>query len=112
MHGLWNGKGKTDTPERMQQARIAKEFLNKAKDKSIFMGDFNLLPENESLKIMEENMTNLIKTTNITTTRTALYNKPIPWADYALVSKDINVISFQVPEVNCSDHQPMILECN
>ena len=109
-HGLWNGRGKTDTKDRIEQSRKVKEFLDKAKGKKIVCGDFNLLPDTESLSILEAGFVNLIKTHEITSTRSSLYQKSERHADYTLVSCDVNVESFAVPQMKVSDHHPMELK--
>jgi endonuclease/exonuclease/phosphatase family metal-dependent hydrolase len=109
-HGLWNGKGKDDSPERIEQSRRVRAFMDKVEGAKILAGDFNLSPDTESLKMLEEGMMNLIKTYGITTTRSEFYTKPIKFADYVLVSLEITVKSFTVPNVPISDHLPMIVE--
>lgn len=109
-HGLWNGRGKTDTEDRFKQSRKAKRFLDGVKGKKIVCGDFNLLPDTQSLSILEKGFINLIKTHGITTTRSSLYQKPEKHADYILVSSDVNVEGFAVPQIEVSDHLPMELK--
>lgn len=109
-HGLWNGRGKTDTEDRIQQSKKVKEFLEGVKGKKIVCGDFNLLPDTKSLSIIEDNLVNLIKTGRITSTRSSLYQKSEKHADYTLVSFDVNVESFAVPQIEVSDHLPMELK--
>ncbi len=44
-HGLWNGEGKTDSPDRLVQSRKIREFIDtRARGKVILVGDFNLEP--------------------------------------------------------------------
>lgn len=77
------------------------------------MGDFNLLPESESLKKFEEfGLRNLIKEYGITSTRSSLYQKEEKYADYAFVSKDIEVQEFAVLPDEVSDHLPLSLRCD
>jgi len=109
-HGLYRKKGKVDTEERMVQSQKVMEFLDKKEGKKILCGDFNLLPETESLKILEKKLINLVKTHQIETTRSVHYTKPVKHADYLLVSDDIDVKDFKVPKVEVSDHLPLILE--
>jgi len=108
-HGLWNGQGKTDTPDRLEQSRRAKQLLDGTKGKKIFCGDFNLLPDTQSLAILKDGLVDLIETWGITTTRSSFYLKPDQYADYTLVSSDVDVEHFAVPPVNVSDHLPMEL---
>ncbi len=52
-HGLWNGKGKTDTPDRIAQSQNILRFLEGVDGEIILCGDFNLLPDTESLRMFE-----------------------------------------------------------
>lgn len=110
-HGLWNGTGKGDTPERIEQSRNIRSFFEQVHPAStrILCGDFNLRPDTESLAILDQGMKNLIHEYGITSTRSAAYHKPERCADYMLVSSDICVESFTVPDVVVSDHLPLIL---
>jgi len=108
-HGLWNGKGKTDTEPRILQSQKARELLDSLEGKKIVCGDFNLLPDTKSLAILEEGYINLIKENGITLTRSKHYTKPDRYADYTLVTPDVQVDSFEVPYTEASDHLPMIL---
>ena len=109
-HGLWNGKGKTDTPERLKQSQNIKKFVDDYPGDVILMGDFNLLPDAESLVMFEDRFTNLIKKYDIKSTRTDLYPKEIKYADYIFISKGIKPLSLDVPNLPVSDHRPLILE--
>lgn len=106
-HGIWTGGGKEDTRERINQSKKVKEFLNNFKGAKILCGDFNLLPETESIKVLENEMRNLIKEYAITSTRSHFYEKSNKFADYILVSPDIMVKDFRVLEDVVSDHLPL-----
>lgn len=117
VHGLSRPGDKLDTSDRLAQSEKIKDFLSKTDGRKIICGDFNLMPETESITMLEENMKNLIKEFHVTDTRGELNrqqypNDPTPqyFADYCFVSPDINVESFQVPNVLASDHLPLILE--
>ncbi len=110
IHGLWNGKGKTDTEDRILQSQRIKKFMSTIHNPIILCGDFNLHPETDSLKMLDENMANLIKTHNITSTRSQYYPKEEKFADYILVSSDIKVKEFKVMQEPVSDHLPLWLE--
>lgn len=101
---------KMDGPERLEQSQKIREFLEQERDAKILCGDFNLRPDTESLSILEKDMANLIKTYNITTTRSVLYTRSEKFADYILVSPEIQVENFQVLQDVVSDHLPMLLE--
>ncbi|MCP4922462.1 MAG: endonuclease/exonuclease/phosphatase family protein [bacterium] len=44
LHGLWNGKGKGDAPERILQSNRIKEFTDTLETPFILCGDFNIKP--------------------------------------------------------------------
>lgn len=104
-HGLWNGAGKTDTPDRIEQSKNIVRFVDGLENDFILCGDFNLLPDTQAIKIIESlKVRNLIKENNILSTRTSLYTKPDKYADYIFISKDIVVNSFEVIPEEVSDH--------
>jgi exonuclease III len=112
LHGLWNGNGKDDTEDRIEQSKNIVEFIKNIDNDYILCGDFNLLPESKSLMMIEEKLgcIDLIKKYGITSTRTSLYLKPIKFADYVFVSKGIDVIDFKVLPDEVSDHAPLLLD--
>jgi endonuclease/exonuclease/phosphatase family metal-dependent hydrolase len=110
VHGLWNGKGKTDTPERIAQSQRIREFMDTVDSQKILCGDFNLRPDTKSVEIITNGMNDLIKTFHITSTRTSLYGKDEQFVDYIFVSPDVNVKEFKVLPDEVSDHSPLFLE--
>lgn len=114
VHGLWNGKGKDDVPEKIAQSKVIKNFMDKVEGSKILCGDFNLNPDTESIKIVEKGMRNLIKEFNIPTTRNSIYfakpGKTEKFADYIFTSSDINVKEFKVLPEEVSDHSSLYLE--
>jgi exonuclease III len=111
LHGIWQqGIGKIDTPERFTQSKKIKDFFVTKEGKKIICGDFNLDPNGESIKILEEGMRNLIKEYKIQSTRSNFYKKDNKFADYILVSSDIKVEDFKVLPDEVSDHLPLLLE--
>jgi len=110
-HGLWNGKGKTDTEARLLQSTNIVNFVATLAHPFVLVGDFNLNPETESIKKLEEfPLRNLIKEHGITSTRTSLYIKENRFADYCLVSDGIEVEDFKILPDEVSDHAPLFLE--
>lgn len=108
VHGHWDPSGKNDTENRLEQSKIINKFIESTGNTpKIMVGDFNLLPETQSIKMLEENFTNLITKYNIPTTRTKLYKGTDKHADYAFVSDEILVEGFEaLPDV-VSDHVPL-----
>ena len=112
IHGLFSEpKGdKLDNPDRLQQSRRIKEFLDNNSKLKVVVGDFNLWPETESIKIIETGMRNLIKENNITSTRSSYFKFSNKYSNYVFVSPEINVLDFKVIETEVSDHLPLLLE--
>jgi endonuclease/exonuclease/phosphatase family metal-dependent hydrolase len=111
-HGLWTGGGKEDSEERLEQSRKIVDFIKGFSGEIILSGDFNLLPETRSLKMLEDELglENLIKKFNIVSTRTSHYERDVKFADYMLVSKGVEVKEFKVLPEEVSDHAAMYLE--
>lgn len=109
-HGLWNGQGKTDTEDRIKQSENIISYIEKLPHDVILCGDFNLYPDTESIKRIEQKgLRNLIKENNIQSTRTSFYTNPDKFADYVFVTKTINVDSFEIMKEEVSDHCAMRL---
>lgn len=116
-HGIYFPGIKLDTPQRLVQSQKIVEFLNQETGPKIFTGDLNLMPQTESIELIEQaGMKNLIKEFHITSTRSALNYAKYPandrqyFADYMFVSPDIKVVDFQVPTISISDHLPLMLQ--
>jgi endonuclease/exonuclease/phosphatase family metal-dependent hydrolase len=109
-HFLWNGAGKGDSPDRIQQSQRVKTFLDGVDVPKIFCGDLNLRPNTESIEILEVNLRNLVKDYHVQSTRTSLYPKAERFADYIFVSHDVTVQDFKVLPEEVSDHAALQLE--
>lgn len=115
-HGLWQPDGKEDTPERKTQAGYLRgllmQMMETRDDYAIVCGDLNLLPESETFATLGDFVPrNLITEFNITDTRTSYYKKTPRYADYVLVSQQVEVERFEVPaQPEISDHRPMLLD--
>jgi endonuclease/exonuclease/phosphatase family metal-dependent hydrolase len=112
VHGLWNGKGKADSPERIAQSQKIRDFMDSIDTPKIVCGDFNLRPDTKSLAMIANGMTDLIKTYDIHSTRTSFYPKAEKYADYIFSSPEIKIIHFAVLPDEVSDHSPLLLEFN
>jgi endonuclease/exonuclease/phosphatase family metal-dependent hydrolase len=110
VHGLWNGKGKTDSPERIAQSQKIKSFSGSLVDPLVLCGDFNLRPDTKSIQIIEKGFKNLIQLYDVKSTRTSLYEKEEKFADYVFLSPEIEIKSFEVLKDEVSDHAPLFLE--
>lgn len=119
-HGIAYPGEKLDTPARLEQSRRIVEFLGGEAGEKIVGGDFNLMPDTESVAMIESaGMRNLIKDFHISSTRSDISyerhrnNPPIQhFADFAFTSPGISVKRFEVPRMDVSDHLPLILDCD
>ena len=118
VHGVGRPGSKLDTPARLEQSAGIAVFLSEGRLPTVLCGDFNLMPETESVAAIERvPMRNLIKEFKITDTRGDVNREKFPlgkqqsFADYVFVSPEVAVRSFIVPAVSVSDHLPLILEC-
>ncbi|MDQ1281816.1 MAG: hypothetical protein QG630_167 [Patescibacteria group bacterium] len=112
VHGLWTGKGKDDSEDRINQSQNIIDFIKTLNGEVVLCRDFNLNPDTESIKMIEEfGLKNLIRENNITSTRTSYYPKDRDsrFADYTFVSKDVEVKSFEIMPDEVSDHSAMKL---
>jgi len=110
-HGLWNGGGKVDSEDRLNQSKKLTEYIKQFEGAKILCGDFNLEPQTESIKMIENlPMRNLIKEYGITSTRTSYYTKDVRFADYMFINDQVKVVDFQVLAGEVSDHFALKLE--
>lgn len=112
VHGLWNGQGKLDSPERLAQSQAIRNFMDAVTTPKILCGDFNLRPETQSYKMVQDGMHDLVEKYQIPTTRTSLYSKreEEPFADYVLTCPRVMINQFQVLPDVVSDHAPLVLD--
>lgn len=110
IHGLWNGQGKKDSPERLLQSQNIRHFISSIETPVIICGDFNLRPDTKSMEILEVGMQNCISQFQIQSTRTSYYTKEERWADYMLLSPEVGIKSFEILPDEVSDHAPLLLD--
>lgn len=120
IHGKSKPAHKLDTPVRLRQSKTILQFLAKFGNPKIIGGDFNLMPGTKSIGLFEEyRYRNLIKDFGIKSTRNEIswsYHKKSEdfvkqyFADYCFVSPEIKVKGFEVPDIEISDHLPLILD--
>lgn len=111
VHALWNKDKIGDNRTIMQSDFILSKIRNDIP--CIVLGDFNLLPNTESIKMIDEKMINLIKEYNIKSTRPTFddgLDKGNHVCDYIFVNDKVKVNDFKVINNNISDHLPLILD--
>ncbi|MCX6716662.1 MAG: hypothetical protein NTV72_01940 [Candidatus Taylorbacteria bacterium] len=110
-HGMWNVKGKVDTEKRLEQSEKIRKIFDELKGAKILCADMNILPSTKSLSILTEGNIDLIQKFGINSTRSASKQRP-EVVDYIITSPEIEVLNFEVPSVEISDHLPLVLEFN
>lgn len=110
LHGYWLPSSKSDTPESIRQMKIVKKVFSKFKGPKILCGDFNLRPDTESVRMLENDMKNLIIEYGVTNTRSNLHKKTEKFADYIMVSNDVEINNFEVINKDISDHLPLMID--
>lgn len=110
--------GKLDNPLRLQQSEGLINFFKDKQGSQIIGGDFNILPDTESIRMFEaKGYKDLIKSFGIKSTRNKLAwgrypDNPLYFSDYIFTSPDVDIKDFQVIDNEISDHLPLILEIN
>lgn len=122
VHGNSQPADKRDSPMRLEQSKKILDFLAAREGDKIVMGDFNLFPDTESIRMFEDaGFRNLVTEFGVTTTRGSYLRELFPeyatgpygfqeFADYAFVGPGVRVTRFEVPDVPISDHLPLVLE--
>jgi endonuclease/exonuclease/phosphatase family metal-dependent hydrolase len=112
LHGLRDPRGKVDTPARQAQAENLLDLvagIRESGDLTVVCGDFNLLPDSATFRLLAE--TGLTDLVGHADTRTSLYAKASRHANYLLISDPNAVAHFDImatPEV--SDHRALVLD--
>lgn len=117
IHGIPYPGHKLDTDGRLRQTEQIIAWLQRsASTPAVVCGDFNLLPSTKSVQdFAAAGYRDLIADYAIPTTRNKLAwakhpdNKQL-FADYAFTSPDLEVREFTVPDIEVSDHLPMIID--
>ena len=112
VHGIWTSDKKGDE-RTISQCKFIVDSFRKLKLPTILAGDFNLLPQSESIKIIDKTYENLIDRYQIRSTRPDFedgVDKGGNIVDYIFVNSRINVKGLEVPPLSLSDHFPLILE--
>lgn len=112
IHWIWT-RNKLGDERTIAQCKYIVEIARQNDIATIIVGDFNLLPESDSIKIINKEFINLLKINNIKSTRPDFNDNVDIWnnvVDYVFVNDKIKINNFTVIETNISDHFPLILD--
>lgn len=115
MHGLRDIAGKGDTPARDAQTAALINVIRRVwrgGERLVVCGDFNVLPDNRMFGVLAGlGLTDLVTSRGHTDTRTSYYEKAGRFADYMLVTPDVEIVRFDaVAQPEVSDHRALLLE--
>ncbi|MBU0978209.1 endonuclease/exonuclease/phosphatase family protein [Patescibacteria group bacterium] len=114
LHGIW-GKDGDDNPARHRMGQIILDQI-KGKSNVILAGDFNLRPTTQVIKNIEQHLTNVFKDELVTTFNlqrkgpSADSGYATSVVDMIFVSPNLKIISHSCPQVDISDHLPLVIE--
>ena len=111
VHGIWN-KDKMGDERTINQSLFILSKIRKDIP-VIVVGDFNLLPDSESIKLLDNELINLIKVYDIKSTRPSFddgLDTGDVVCDYIFVNDKVKVNDFKVINTNISDHLPLVLD--
>jgi len=108
-HGFHIPEHKDGNEETRKQTKQIAEYAQELSGPVILTGDFNLVPESESIKQLNAILHNLALEHKLTTTRTHLTYKT-EVCDYIFVNDAVKVKGFQALEKIVSDHQALALD--
>lgn len=111
VHGIWGFDGE-DSPRRLMMSKtIVDEIKNK--EKVILAGDFNVQPYTKTIGNIEEHLQSVFKN-ELVSTFNMKYKKLSSYAtavvDMIFVSKSITIGNHYMPNVDISDHMPLVCE--
>ena len=112
--GIWGLDG-GDNSARFKMSDIIVEQI-KDKEKVLLAGDFNLKPNTQTIKNIEKYLTNVFKDelkSSFNLSRKNLEKFPgyaTAVVDMLFVSSDIKLLTHSCPQVDVSDHLPLICE--
>ena len=107
--GIWD-KNREDTERRLKMANTIVDNI-KGKENVILAGDFNVKPNTKSISVIEGHLNNIFKGNLKTTWNMRQKNDPVKETaviDMVFVSKDIKIVDKYCPNVDISDHLPLV----
>lgn len=108
--GVWGTDGR-DSARRIEMGRVIAESV-RGKKNVILTGDFNVNPDTESIAQVERELTNvfageLVSTFNMRHKTNPAFASAV--VDMVFVSPEIEILEKSCPDVNVSDHRPLLV---
>ncbi len=109
--GIWGLDGK-DSPEKIVMSNVIVKHI-KNKKPVILAGDFNLQPNTQTIYNIEVHLRNVFKNELISSFNMKRKDNPgyaTAVVDMVFTSKEIKIIKHVCPQVDISDHLPLIVQ--
>lgn len=109
--GVWGADGQ-DNKDRLEMSRLIVDQV-KEKENVVLAGDFNVKPNTETIQNIEKLLKNVFKDELITTFNMKRKTNPgyaTAVVDMIFVSDNLSVTSHKCPQVDISDHLPLVCE--
>lgn len=108
-HGYHINGHKNGDNETLRQCGLIADYIKELEGPVVLCGDFNLVPDSPSIKLINDRLINHVKENRIATTRTSLTHKTEA-CDYIFTSPDIEIKTFEVFDDVVSDHKALMIE--
>lgn len=109
-HGIWVPNGKMGNNHTESHSHQILDIMEKDQGPKILSGDFNVYPNSNTIKIIEQKYSNLITQYGIKTTRNQFSKRPKEVVDYIFTNKLIKSQSLKASTQLVSDHLALILK--
>jgi endonuclease/exonuclease/phosphatase family metal-dependent hydrolase len=109
-HGVWDLNGDNDSPQRRLMTQAILDAV-KDKDRVIVAGDSNAKPTNPAFGLLDEQLNSVFGNTLKSTFNMRRKDNPgyaAAAVDMMFVSKNIQVLQKDCPDVDVSDHLPLV----
>jgi endonuclease/exonuclease/phosphatase family metal-dependent hydrolase len=111
LHGVWDLDGDNYSPQRQTMSQVIRQNVQ-GKEKAILAGDSNAKPTNKAMRDIEDYMVRVFGDELKTTYNMRRKNDPgyaTAACDVMYVSSDIKVVEKDCPDVDISDHLPLVV---
>ena len=112
IHGIWGLDGK-DNERRLKMSTAIIDHI-KNKSNIILAGDFNVKPNTKTIQNIEKHLKNVfkgeLKTTFNIKRKKIVSGYATAVVDMVFVSRHINIVEHYSPQVDISDHLPLVCE--
>lgn len=111
MHGIWGTNG-DDSARRFEMVQIVTDFIGD-RTPAVLSGDMNMDPDNKAVGEIKKKLVSVFGTSLPSTFNLKVKTKPgfaKAAVDMIFVSPDVRVVEKYMPDVEVSDHMPLVVE--